>query len=150
MDITNENKAKCIEVLARIGISYSNCSEKTLEMLIGEKIDYLVLILLVKREKKVWQKLEQDNMPQGYRFGTLKQIVINKYKMLKKELYDSGMDLEKRRIVQIDENIKDDIVRDVRYYLGDVWETYRLDEEFVITALNKELAYRRSMEGNHV
>lgn len=143
-----------ISLVKTIGINYSPTSEKVLEDMIGEKLNYKIMEQLVKDNQVTWIKLEQDNMPQSYRFGALKQIVTNDYIAAKKKLSTQNNDLDLTSVsykfvynisVQIQDGIKDAIVHEVQNNFGETWETYKLDRDFVIEALTREAERRKSV-----
>lgn len=71
------------DLLCLFGINYSANSERVLEDIIGERIDYAILRCLILREKNAWLDMDKRQMPQGYRFGALKRMVEKKYASLK-------------------------------------------------------------------
>ena len=82
----NKNEKYFFDVMAMltvIGIDYNTCTEEELENIIGEPIDYEVLRFLITNERHTWNDLRKRRMPQEYLFGALKQMVKNKYELIK-------------------------------------------------------------------
>ena len=147
-------EVKCINLLNELGIDYFKHSEKKLEEVIGEKIDYKVLNRVIEQEKLALFKLKAKNMPQSYRFCALRNIVSSNYFKVKEEVCDKDSEcfdinsIVYRVVVNIQNNLEEAITHEVRNILGDKWDVYTLDRDFVIEALNREAA-RRNAENTY-
>lgn len=79
----NEHERIVRGLLDLYGINYGPNSERVLEEIIGEKIDYQILEVVILRGENDFTRFAENNMPQGYRFGALKIMVANRYANIK-------------------------------------------------------------------
>lgn len=75
----DNNERDVRDMLEVLGVDYNANSEKVLEDIVGDKINYEVLKYLILKNKKGFIYAVEKEMPQNYRFVILKRIVENKY-----------------------------------------------------------------------
>lgn len=145
--MNNYSKNDVIEILEKIGIDFNYVSESTLESIVGEELDYNILMHIITNAMSTWERLCKDFKPQSYKFTVLKTLVKYNYHFIKhvRGTGDEYTLQDAHVVVDIDNDVEGFIVQGVRNYFGDTWQTFKLDKNFVIEALKREAIRRKNI-----